>query len=127
MHFNLLCKIKDFNYKNIYFSDRLQPSIKFFELVINQIYDTLKSCYAEYNTLSKIKSTLPKISFKLYISFLGFLSNYYNIENRHYLHLNNDIIFDFANIQDFSNCIIYYISGMTDKFAIEIYNDIIGF
>ncbi|MFR2571017.1 MAG: deoxyguanosinetriphosphate triphosphohydrolase family protein [Clostridia bacterium] len=125
--FNLLCKIKDFNYKNIYFSDRLQPSIKFFELVINQIYDTLKSCYAEYNTLSKIKSTLPKISFKLYISFLGFLSNYYNIENRHYLHLNNDIIFDFANIQDFSNCIIYYISGMTDKFAIEIYNDIIGF
>ena len=43
------------------------------------------------------------------------------------LKLINDVIFDFNNAKDFYKCIIYYISGMTDKFAIEIYNDIIGF
>ena len=125
--FDLLNKIKEFNYKNIYFSDRLQASIKYFDLVINEIYDTLKSCYAKENTISILKKYLPKISNKLSDSFLSFLSNYYNLDNRNELKLINDVIFDFNNEKDFYKCIIYYISGMTDKFAIEIYNDIIGF
>ena len=125
--FDLLNKIKAFNYRNIYFSDRLKPSIKYFDLVLNEIYDTLKSCYDGKNTLSSLKNNLSKISIKLYDSFLGFLSNYYDLGNREELKLINNIIFDFNNEKDFYQCIIYYISGMTDKFAIEIYNDIIGF
>ena len=125
--FDLLNKIKEFNYRNIYFSDRIQPSIKYFELVLNEIYDTLKSCYDGENTLNNLHHKLRKISLKLYDSFMGFLSNYYDLGNRKELKLINDVIFDFHNEKDFYKCIIYYISGMTDKFAIEIYNDIIGF
>ena len=125
--FDLLNKIKEFNYRNIYFSDRIQPSIKYFELVLNEIYDTLKSCYDGENTLNNLNYKLRKISLKLYDSFMGFLSNYYDLGNREELKLINDVIFDFCNENDFYKCIIYYISGMTDKFAIEIYNDIIGF
>ena len=125
--FDLLNKIKEFNYRNIYFSDRIQPSIKYFELVLNEIYDTLKSCYDGENTLNNLNYKLRKISLKLYDSFMGFLSNYYDLGNREELKLINDVIFDFHNEKDFYKCIIYYISGMTDKFAIEIYNDIIGF
>ncbi len=125
--FELLTKIKEFNYKNIYFSDRLKPSIRYFELVITEIYNLLKSCYDGKNTTIKLKNVLSKISFKLYDSFLGFVSSYYDLGNRENLKLTNDVIFDFNNEKDFYKCIIYYISGMTDKFAIEIYNDIIGF
>ena len=125
--FDLLNKIKEFNYRNIYFSDRLKPSMKYFELVLNEIYDTLKSCYDGENTLNSLRNKLSKISVKLYDSFLGFLKNYYDLGNREELKLVNDVIFDFRNETDFYKCIIYYISGMTDKFAIEIYNDIIGF
>ena len=125
--FDLLNKIKEFNYRNIYFSDRLKPSMKYFELVLNEIYDTLKSCYDGENTLNSLRNKLSKISVKLYDSFFGFLQNYYDLGNREELKLINDVIFDFRNETDFYKCIIYYISGMTDKFAIEIYNDIIGF
>ena len=125
--FDLLNQIKEFNYQNIYFSDRVKPSMKYFDLVLNEIYDTLKACYNKENTINTLESKLSKISLKLYDSFLGFLSNYYDLGNRNDLKLINDVIFDFNNEKDFYKCIIYYISGMTDKFAIEIYNDIIGF
>ena len=125
--FDLLNKIKEFNYRNIYFSDRLKPSITYFELVLNEIYGTLKSCYDGENTIITLRNKLSKISIKLYDSFLGFLTNYYDLGNRQELKLVNDVIFDFHNEKDFYQCILYYISGMTDKFAIEIYNDIIGF
>ena len=36
-------------------------------------------------------------------------------------------IFDISNEKDFSKAIISYISGMTDNFAIDMYNEIIRF
>lgn len=124
--FNLLNKIKDFNYKNIYFSDRIIPSNKFFNLVINQIYDKLKNCFEQENTLSNIKR-LNKFYPKLSNGFYEFLQNYSDFGNRKNLKLKNQIIFDYKNKEDFYKSIISYISGMTDNFAIEIYNEIIRF
>lgn len=43
------------------------------------------------------------------------------------LKIKNQIIFDYKNKEDFYKSIISYISGMTDNFAIEIYNEIIRF
>lgn len=125
--FELLNNIKAFNYQKIYLSERIQPSIKYFDLVLNEIYNTLKACYDGLNTPVLLKNRLSKISYKLYDSFIGFLSCYYDFENRNTLKLLNAPIFKFENETDFYKSIIYYISGMTDNFAIEIYNDIIGF
>ena len=41
--------------------------------------------------------------------------------------LKNKVIFDMSVSTDFYKAIIYYISGMTDNFAISCYNEIIGF
>ena len=38
--FELMNKIKEFNYKHIYFSNRVKAAMKYFELVKNEIYDT---------------------------------------------------------------------------------------
>lgn len=124
--FSLMNKIKTFNYLNIYTNDRLKPSIRFFNLVINEIYDTLKSCFDGKNTINNIQS-LSTISKKLSESFIGFVYSYYDYGNRDELHLKNKVLFDINSEIDFYKCILFYISGMTDNFAIEIYNDIIGF
>lgn len=124
--FKLLNKIKEFNYKNIYYSNRIIPSNNFFKLVINQIYDKLKNCFDENNTVTNIQK-LNKFYPKLSSGFHDFLQNYVNFGNRDELKLKNKVIFDINNKEDFYKSILSYISGMTDNFAIEIYNEIISF
>lgn len=122
----LMNKIKEFNYKNIYSSERIQPSVRYFNLVINEIYNILKSTYSSTNTLENLNN-LRKTYPKLGDSFISFIYNYYDLENRNTLKLKNKTLFSLDNKQDFYKSIIYYISGMTDNFAIEIYNEIIHF
>ena len=124
--FELMNKIKEFNYKHIYFSRRTITSTKYFELVINEIYDILKNCYDTDNTLLNL-SNLKKFYPKLADGFYHFLENYCDFANREELKLKNKIIFDISNEQDFSRAIISYISGMTDNFVMEMYNEIIRF
>lgn len=124
--FDLINKIKDFNYKNIYFSDRIKPSNNFFKLVLNEIYDKLKNCFEEENTLNNIQK-LKKFYPNLSNGFHDFLENYVDFGNREELKLKNKIVFNIKNKEDFYKAILTYISGMTDNFAIEIYNEIIRF
>lgn len=124
--FELMNKIKRFNYLNIYSCERIKPSIQYFELVLNEIYNTLKKCFDGKNTIQSLQK-LSGISRKLSESFIGFIYNYYDYGNRNELNLENKIIFDKNSETDYYKCILYYISGMTDNFAIEIYNEIIGF
>lgn len=42
---NLMNRIKAFNYKYIYASNRIKPSTRYFRVVINEIYNLLKSMY----------------------------------------------------------------------------------
>ena len=124
--FSLLNQIKQFNYDNIYNSNRILPSNRYFELVISEIYNTLKNTYDGNNTLNNL-NVLSKSFPKLSKSFLSFIHNYSNFCNRDNLRLKNKVIFNIENPNDYYKCILYYISGMTDNFAIEIYNEIIRF
>ena len=124
--FDLMNKIKDFNYKHIYFSRRTLTSIKYFELVINEIYDILKNCFDDKNTLANIIN-LGKFYPKLSSEFYHFLENYCEFADREKLKLKNKIIFDISNKKDFYKSIISYISGMTDNFSMEMYNELIRF
>lgn len=122
--FSLLNKIKAFNYQHIYFSDRIQPSIRYFEVVLGEIYELLKSAYHPQDlmqNLDRLCYTYPKLG----CSFRSFLGNYYDCGNRD--KLKNKVIFSLESEKDFYHCILYYISGMTDNFAIEAYQEIIGF
>ena len=122
--FNLIKEIKSFNYKNIYKAPKINVSIRYFNILLYEIYSTLKSAYAGRKTLEKIqemKKTYPEV----FESFEKWLSNYWNLyrseKNK------NDMLFEIENEKDYCKAIIYYISGMTDNFAINTYNKIIGF
>ena len=120
----MMDKIKAFNYKYIYGAKRMMPSNKYFELVINQIFDILIGTYEEENTPNKILE-MSKYYPNLSNNFYNWIVKYWNIGNR--IGLNNKIIFDINKKEDYIQAIIYYISGMTDKFAIDMYNEIIHF
>ncbi|MBQ2836375.1 MAG: HD domain-containing protein [Clostridia bacterium] len=122
--FNLVKEIKSFNYKNIYKAQKINVSTRFFYILLNEIYYILKSSYAGIKTPDKIyemKNTYPEV----FESFEQWLSNYWNLyrsdKNK------NKMLFEIENEQDYCKAIIYYISGMTDNFAIDTYNKIIGF
>ena len=116
--FEYIKKIKDFNYKYIYLDERLQPSTKYFELVIVTIYDTLKKYYTEKNRIAKM---YPEIT----MNFEKWLKMYWTYDR--YENCKNKSIFNIENETDFKQAIIYYISGMTDNYAIDMYNKIISF
>lgn len=114
--FKMLKEIKEFNYKYIYKAERLKPSARYFNIIINEIYSTIKNNYGK-----KDKSVNPEVI----ESFEKWLSNYWNLKRNDAN--KNDVIFDMKNERDFCKAIIYYISGMTDNFSIETYNKIVGF
>ena len=120
----MMNKIKAFNYKYIYGAKRMIPSDKYFDIVINQIFDILKDTYDGYDTIKRIEE-IEKYYPNLLGGFYGWISKYWNIGNRE--GLKNKVIFDINNEKDYIQAIIYYISGMTDKYAIDVYNEIIKF
>lgn len=113
--FELIKEIKDFNYKYIYLSERLKPSTKYFELVLNQIYDTLNNS----------KENLKKFYPELFKDFEDWLSYYWNLPRNK--NAKNKAIFDLNDRKSYIQAIIYYIAGMTDNYAIDMYNKIVGF
>ena len=122
--YELINAIKKFNYKNIYMSDIIKPSVEYFKLIINQIYKTIKRLYNGENTLIEIQK-LKKFYPKLMSSFEEWILNYWNLQRSE--KCKNDVFINMENEKDYCKAIIYYISGMTDNFSIDIYNEIIRF
>lgn len=122
--YEMLNAIKKFNYENIYLSERLKPSHEYFKLIIEQIYHTLCLGYGRENT----KETLFKLS-KVYpnlaIRFLEWLEAYWNLERKE--NYQNRVVFDMSKEEDYKKAVLTYISGMTDEYAITLYDEIISF
>ena len=49
------------------------------------------------------------------------------IDKKSILRLNSPQIFDVNDNESFTKCVIEFISGMTDQFAIQVYEEIITF
>ncbi len=117
--------LKEFNYKYIYLHKCMKPSERYFKLVLTEIFTTLSNCYDGMNTsarLNELKSFYPKAI----DSFIKWISCYWNIPTDR-TNLKNKIIYDMNNRKDYLRAIITYISGMTDSYAIETYNDIVKY
>ena len=123
---NLINKIKEFNYNNIYSHPRLDASNEYFKIIINRIYNTLKNAYDKEDTLSNLEE-LKKFYPQTIIRFKDWLHKYWNLTDRTNTNLKNKIIYDYTNPQDYYKAIIDFIAGMTDNYAIDMYNEIVSF
>lgn len=121
---DLMNKIKKFNYEHIYSCDRIKPSNRYFSIVLNEIYHILKATYDGNNTLNRLEE-IRKFYPNLIAGFCDWIQAFWNIGSRN--GLKNKVLFDINRPEDFYFAIICYVSGMTDKFAVDIYNEIIGF
>lgn len=126
-------EIKKFNYKHIYGNKRLKPYMHYSELVITEIFTILLDCYDEKHTFSALDTQL-QYSPILLDSFRKWLCRYCEsdfIPNQHIdgarVYDNEKIYGRLENKKIYVQAIIDYISGMTDHFAIDVFNELITY
>ena len=113
-----------FNLKNIYRCKRVEYSDKFFDLVLGQIFSLLAGSFKGWDTLAEL-GKLAKYYPNMIARFTEWLIVYTDMKN---MEINrNKTVFDISNEKEYKKAVITYMSGMTDKFAIDTYNEIISF
>ncbi|MBE6827205.1 MAG: HD domain-containing protein [Ruminococcaceae bacterium] len=128
-----LKQIKDFNYEYIYNNPRLSYFGEYAALVINSVFRALESAYSGRGTfaeLEKMKSFYPSLAG----DFADWLNKYIEPdavpekyrENAERCK-NRKIYSDLSDKKDYIRAVIDYISGMTDGYAIKVYNELISF
>ncbi len=131
-HSNMLNEIKHFNYDNIYTNAKFDVYKKYVSLIIRSIFDFLIDEYDGKNTfqnLIKLKDSYP-MAVK---NFLGYLYQYSEFspqseEYKSFDNYKNKKIY--GNLEDeiiYAQAILDYIAGMTDKYAIDVFNELITY
>lgn len=129
-----LKEIKDFNYKYIYDHERLKPFKKYSELVITQIFNSLFCLYNKEHTWGKLNER-EKYTPLLIGSFEKWLARYCEFDiiptkelQELSLNCENKKIYKRLETKKlYAQAIIDYISGMTDRFAIKVFNELLEY
>lgn len=127
-YYEIMKLIKDFNYENIYNHKRLTTFHSYAGLIIETISSTLLGYFDGANSIYKIKS--DETFYPLLCStFCDWLIKYSNVAPEHRANRGfiNKIIYDINSKRDYETAVIDFISGMTDSFAIKMFNEIITF
>ena len=124
--YNVMNLIKKFNYKNIYYHPRILRFKKYATLVLETIFEKLSEYYPDVkDNIAKEKELYPKL-LKEFEAWLIKYSNY-DLNQKSENKLGNKEIYNILVETDYKNAIIDFISGMSDNFAIDVYNELISF
>ena len=119
--------LRKFNYDNIYNHSRLDNFKKYSELILKSIYNKLRSFYKGIDTIKELERykendmyliTLPLFSewIKKYCKNSSIFTRIKKYEN--------EALYDLENEKDYYQAVIDFIAGMTDSFAIKVFDDI---
>lgn len=127
-HYDMMNKIKKFNYQKIYTNKRFKPFMNYASLVLETIFNFLFDHYDGLNSIYRLKK-YSKFYPTLTLDFSDWLVKYSNIDLklRNLRKYKNKIIYDINNEMDYKQAIIDYISGMSDNYAIKAYTELIEF
>lgn len=126
--------LKAFNYEYIYSHQRLEPFKHYSGLVITQIFDTLVAMYDGKHTWDALNEN-RRFTPQLVNSFEKWLARYCDITivpNGDLKGLaltceNNKLYEQLQTKELYIQAIIDYISGMTDRFAIVLFNELLQY
>jgi dGTPase len=121
--FKLMNLIKAFNYKEIYIP-RENIQGKYTSLVIESLFSTLDKQYAGKNTLKNLDKMAEKQP-QLAQDFKKWLIKYSDVKSPASAKYENRKIYSIENQKDYKRSVIEFISGMTDRYAIESFNSTI--
>ena len=130
---HMMDEIKKFNYKYIYGSDRFKYFKEYSSLVLNSIFEELLNLYDGENTIFNIISGKTNSSI-LKSEFASWIIQYCDLSDVKNMHLDNNIKHKNKKIYNklekeelYVKAILDFISGMTDQYAIKIFNELIQF
>ena len=123
----LMDEIKRFNYKYIYKHKRLNNYVKYADLIINTIYETLTELYDGAKSIENIDKA-SNIHPKLSLAFLRWL-RHYSLQERWEKDskFGNEILYDLTKREDYIQAIVDFISSLTDRVAIELFEELTTF
>lgn len=129
-----LNEIKKFNYDHIYNHVRLEPYKHYSELVIRQLFESLKSLYDGKHTWTELEA-YKRFAPTLVSSFEVWLAKYCSsaivpsgdLKSISLQCENEKIYGELQTKEIYIQAIIDYISGMTDRFAITLFNELLQF
>ena len=124
--FETMNAIKQFNYDKIYRNEKINPTIRYFKVLMTEIFYTLKREWNGKSTifnLKRMKRYYPNLSYE----FVNWLSEYSITDERKPELYNNKILYNLENLEDYCRAIIDYMSGMTDNYIVQVYNEIVSF
>ena len=124
--FKVLKLIKEFNYKNICNHPRILKFKKYATLIIETIFEQLMEYYPNLREkIDKDRILYPK----LITIFEGWLTKYsdYNLAEKENRNCKNKLIYHLEDEQEYKNCVLDFLSGMSDTFAIDTFNEVITF
>jgi dGTPase len=123
----LMDEVKKFNYKHIYKHKRLNNYVKYAELILNTIYETLSELYDGTESIESIEKS-ANIHPKLSAAFLRWLK-YYTLQLRweENSKFQNEILYDLTKHEDYVQAIVDFIASLTDRVAIELFEELTTF
>jgi dGTPase len=130
-YFRFIIELKKFNYANIYNHWRLHEFEHYASAIIETLYRTLMriQIYAQNGRAGQALRYYPKLC-ATYEDWLVKYTNYRphgHEDRKQILRYNTKQVFDVNDDESYQKCVIEYISGMTDQYAIQVYEEIISF
>ncbi len=137
----LMNEVKNFNYRKIYSSERLEYFVQYSKLVLESIFDALLELYLGEGTLEHLYSSCNKGEC-LYKGFFDYIIKYCeedyigeivpesirdNRLSRSCTYDNQKIYRRLETRELYIQAILDYIAGMTDGYAIQCFNELIAF
>jgi dGTPase len=128
-YFHFITELKKFSFANIYNHWRLVEFQKYARNVLETIFNTLQRAqiFVQKGTVELHLSNYPRLGDE-YSKWLLHYSNYAEKTNQKKpLNAETSSVFDIFDNESYKKCVIEFISGMTDAFAIECFTEIISF
>lgn len=125
--------IMEYNYKHIYLIDRVKVHSDYVQLILDSIFTLLYNYYTESlhssQTILELLQRDEKQYPKTITSFSHWLIKYSKIDNvKRPSEYQNTVIYDFINDDTaIIKSIIDFLSGMTDAYILQIFNELISF
>lgn len=129
---SLMKEIKDFNYQKIYHNKKLNTFSTYSKLVIHTIFDFFMEYYQRESTLEVIRDSTQKyLTLKEFYEWVIKYCDKECVPKEDWAECqrydNKKIYGDLSKQEVYYQAVLDYISGMTDVYAIDTFNDIIIF
>ena len=128
-YFRFITELKKFSFSNIYNHWRLVEFQKYAKNVLETIFNLLMRAqiFVQKGSVVQHLTTYPRLGVE-FTKWLMHYTNYAEITGQKKpVNADTSSVFDINDNDSYKKCVIEFISGFTDDFAIECFNEIISF